>query len=113
MWYTDVQIRNAGSDSISTVTKNLTMKARNSSVSGSSDMIYPDLILNNEAIEVSFETPLISDKICSHCNMRIRGKVYEMNGKYYDSYCWQFRHNLQFKEKDTKYEREQKLFRDD
>jgi hypothetical protein len=76
-------------------------------------MIYPDLIMDNEAMEVSFETLVISDKICSHCNRRITGKVFEMNGKYYDSYCWQFRHILQFQERDSKYEREQKLFEDD
>ncbi|MGA1820902.1 MAG: hypothetical protein ACMUIG_00080 [Thermoplasmatota archaeon] len=76
-------------------------------------MIFPDLISEMEAIETAHETVLLSDILCSHCNRRIKGRVYEMDGKHYDSYCWQFRHILQISENDSRFVREQKLFDDD
>lgn len=76
-------------------------------------MIFPDLILDSCANEIAHEMIEISNKRCAHCNRRIVGKVYEMAGKYYDSYCWQFRHILQLSEKDDRHDKERKLFRDE
>ena len=76
-------------------------------------MIFPDLVCENEALEAARETVVLSDNLCSHCNRRISGKVYEMDGKFYDSYCWQFRHILQISEGDSRFVREHKLFDDD
>ena len=76
-------------------------------------MIFPDLVCENEALEMAQEVIIVSDKLCSHCNRRITGKVYEMDGKHYDSYCWQFRHILQISDADNRFVREQKLFDDD
>ena len=76
-------------------------------------MIFPDLIFDTCAIDIAYETIEISDKRCAHCSRKIVGKVYEMGGKYYDSYCWQFRHILQFKEDDDRYVKEKKFFQDE
>ena len=43
---------------------------------------------------------------CAHCYRAIRGKAFEMNGKYYDRFCWQFRYIIEHHERTQKEIRE-------
>lgn len=54
-------------------------------------MLFPELVFEAQAQDISFENIERTDKRCSHCHRWIVGKVYQQGTKYFDSYCWQFR----------------------
>ncbi|MDG6226018.1 MAG: hypothetical protein QCI82_10975 [Candidatus Thermoplasmatota archaeon] len=54
-------------------------------------MLFPDLVLGSQAIDIAHEFIQISDKRCSHCHRKIIGNVHQLGNRYYDDYCWQFR----------------------
>ncbi|MCK5773362.1 MAG: hypothetical protein KAH57_06195 [Thermoplasmata archaeon] len=64
----------------------------------SDTMFFPDPFLDDRAMEILDEAEEISDFRCSHCYMRIRGKVYRDGLKYFDGYCYSLRYILKYKE---------------
>ena len=61
-------------------------------------MFFPDPFLSDRAMEVLDEVEEISNIRCSHCYMKIKGKVYKDGLKYFDGYCYSLRYILKYTE---------------
>ena len=52
-----------------------------------------EMVLDDE-VPVPTEEGWRPFRLCYHCQKRIQGKQYQIDDKFFDAYCWQFRFSI-------------------
>jgi len=59
----------------------------------------PDPLLSNALLRMQGKLDedggFCTNLVCSHCFQPIRGRAYELDGKFYDRQCWRYRYSIQ------------------